>query len=1091
VLILVLTLPLLSPIAAASPPPASEPSSPTDTPVSSAATLPLLFIENVGQFDPAARFQVRGAQGGLTLTDDALWLTALKVEARDAAGQSAPGLTLKLSFPNANPHPRLEPFQRLPTHVSYFMGSDPSQWAADVPVWGGVRYVELYPGIDLVVTSQGGVLSPRLVARTGADLGAVRLRVEGAQSISLEGDQLRLETAAGEFALPLLPVLGADGARLDTYTMPGAKPKVVNDQILRPLAGVVARRNLFSSWLSGWLSPKSGSGQTPPPGGEARPPATLLNPLYHLIYSTYLGGSSADTASDIVIHPSTSGSSAGFTYIVGSTLSTNIFPTSLYNHAGGWDIFIAKMDATGSNLSYLTYLGGTADEYGKGIAVDSSGSAFVTGWTSSGGTFPTTPNRFAQCVSGSRPVMSKLNASGTVLSYSTCIGSGEGHEIAVQPGTSGKAYLTGQAGTGGFPTTSGAFQATYQGGGWDGFMAKIDTGLSGANSLVYGTYVGGLLDDCETSTGQKECDIAVDANGAVYLTGPTLSLDFPTTPNAYSTVKAAGKDAFVLKLNPVGSGQNDLKYGTYLGGNVDECFKTCSIAVDATKNIYVTGQTTSNNLIPNPSTLYSTAIQKTANNSPEGFVAVFKAGATASTVNNYQLYRLSYLGGNGDDSGYAIAADTRGSAYIVGQTYSLADPPYFPTTPGAFKLVTPETETIYPDAFLTKFNPGATGWVYSSFLGGDFLSGDAADDGRGVVPSTNIYTTPAHVTGETASSSFPVISPGPRIFQPTYKQGGSDAFVTKMASPPVTTTSYYVDDMSTLASLGTKLGIHDRDTPGAQDNLVILDFGNPRRGPLNAYGTFLAFGNTFISTSYISSVAVQFAKNYDANADPASSLRLVIGTSNYGSETYPDLSFWEGHGDAWAAMMNSIQTQMTCCSQVTVVAGSDMEPEYNTSTNTRGWVDSYAAASTCAPTNPAEGGCLYNFGNNKCTSDSSECDETYPTWTQEHIWYISWGVKKSDGDDYTFARTLPEIYATPSTNLPGDAGYWQLLSDYSVTYHDGPIYFVGSLTTYARAPNLDSPDKGWMELWNALSSDVDTRPTALRWATDIKRQVDP
>ena len=135
---------------------------------------PLLFIQNAGQFAPQARFQVRGGLGGgsLWLADDALWITLVKPvspqppaptrgegqppapsEGRGAGGE---GLHLRLRFLGANPHPRLEPFQRLETHVSYFIGNDPAKWRADVPVWGGVRYVGLYPGVDLEVSGEGG-----------------------------------------------------------------------------------------------------------------------------------------------------------------------------------------------------------------------------------------------------------------------------------------------------------------------------------------------------------------------------------------------------------------------------------------------------------------------------------------------------------------------------------------------------------------------------------------------------------------------------------------------------------------------------------------------------------------------------------------------------------------------------------------------------------------------------------------------------------------------------------------------------------------------------------------------------------------------
>ena len=129
---------------------------------------------------------------------------------RDALPRQA--VNIKLSFVAANPHPRIEPFDRLDTVVSYFIGNDPDQWRPDVPVWGGVRYVDLYPGVDLEVTSEGGRMVQRLAARPGADLAAVQLRVEGADAVAVDGDALRLTTAAGEF--DLATVKGGMGYRL-------------------------------------------------------------------------------------------------------------------------------------------------------------------------------------------------------------------------------------------------------------------------------------------------------------------------------------------------------------------------------------------------------------------------------------------------------------------------------------------------------------------------------------------------------------------------------------------------------------------------------------------------------------------------------------------------------------------------------------------------------------------------------------------------------------------------------------------------------------------------------------------------------------
>ena len=144
-------------------------------------------------------------------------------------------VNLRLSFPGANPQPALEPFDRLDTHVSYFIGNDPAKWRADVPVWGGVRYVDLYPGVDLIVGAglapapdggrpPGSPLPWRLEAREGADLAAVRLRVEGADAVAVDGDALRLSTAAGDLTLPLLTAERSNAATCQRGNAPTRRP---------------------------------------------------------------------------------------------------------------------------------------------------------------------------------------------------------------------------------------------------------------------------------------------------------------------------------------------------------------------------------------------------------------------------------------------------------------------------------------------------------------------------------------------------------------------------------------------------------------------------------------------------------------------------------------------------------------------------------------------------------------------------------------------------------------------------------------------------------------------------------------------------
>ncbi len=637
----------------------------------------VLFIENVGQFDQAVRFKVWGASSELFLTQDALWFVVrekaeppegvlsgadLRLRERESEAQPRQSVALKLSFSGADPRPRLEPFERLETSVNYFIGNDPGRWRTDVPVWGGVRYKGLYPGIDLEVAVEGGRLVPRLVAQPGADLGAVRLRVEGADAIELlpspvgrgaggegllpspvgrgaGGEGLLLNTAVGEFTLPLLQVVSADGSPLP---LSGDRTVVQGDEIVAPFAAA----NL----------PLRFAAQT--------------NAASDLLYSTFLGGSNKDESWDIAVDGS------GAVYVTGETWSFDFPATqgSFQTTYRSRDVFVTKLNASGTGLLYSTFLGGGKTEQGSGIVVDDSGAAYVIGGTDSSN-FPTTEGAFQTTYGGGvvDAFVAKLNAEGSGLLYATFLGGSDwdlGWGIAVD--RSGAAYVTGDTYSSDFPTTPGAFQTTGGGVFRDGFVAKYN---AEGSDLLYSTYLGGRYDDFGKS-------IVVDGDGAAYVTGNTYSFDFPITARSFQTTYGGNVDAFVAKYNAEGS---DLLYSTFLGGGDWDVVH--NIVVDGNGATYVVGGTDSSNF-----PTMGRAFQTTYGGNTDAFVAKLNANGT-------RLLYSTFLGGGEYDFGSSIMVDEIGAALVTGLTGS----DDFPIIAGAFQTTYGGGDT---DVFVVKLGCG-------------------------------------------------------------------------------------------------------------------------------------------------------------------------------------------------------------------------------------------------------------------------------------------------------------------------------------------------------------------------------------------------
>jgi uncharacterized repeat protein (TIGR01451 family) len=621
-------------------------------------------------------------------------------------------LALSLQFLSTNIDSRVVARERMQGTVNIFKGNNPNNWSTNLPVYAEIVYEELWTGIDMVLTGSQGNLKYNFIVKPGARVEDIRLSYQGVQSISIDAEgNLTLSTPLG-IVLDEKPI---------SYQVRNGISFPVESQFVLAVNDSGAAIHGFKV-------------------GDYRADLPLIiDP--GLTYSTYLGGNLNETGNGIAVD------NDGNVYVTGFTNSPD-FPVTIgvvqRDLKGPFDAYVTKFNAAGQ-LVYSTYLGGSNSEVGFGITVDGNGNAYVTGYTLSAD-FPVTLGVFQSALIGTTDAfVTKLNATGTRLIYSTYLGGGtflgvsQGHGIRVD--NTGNAFITGFTTSPDFPTTIGVFQPGFHGTA-DGFVTKLNS--TGTN-LVYSTYLGGGYYDYAYG-------IAIDDLGNAYITGSTTSADFPTTTGAFQTSKGDGFNsaAFVTKLNGTGT---RLLYSTFLTGTNFLVTRTSddvgrAIAVDRTGNAYVTGFTES----PDFPTTFGAFLTRY----PGGMDAVF-----VTILNNIGsgINGSTFLGGSYDDRGFGIAIDDEGNAYVAGYTSSNN----FPTTQSAFQ---PYFLGGY-DAFVTKLNHDLSTLLYSTFLGGtrtDYAFGIAINQGR------NVY-----VSGYTESPTFPTT---PGAFQ-TFLRGASDAFYVK------------------------------------------------------------------------------------------------------------------------------------------------------------------------------------------------------------------------------------------------------------------------------------------------------------------------
>jgi hypothetical protein len=692
--------------------------------------MPLYFIENRGQVDPRVAFTVQGTNKTLYFGREGVTIAlpspdrtidAPRIEKASlghATALEAPGgrWIVKLDFVGASGNARIAGEEKTPAVVSYFKGPR-GQWKTGLATYGSILYSDLWPGIDLVYSGTPDRLKYSFRIRPGADAGRIALAYRGVTGVRVNDvGELEVETPAGRLKdekpsayqevqgrrvgidVAYRLQSGAAGQRSAYGFELGSYDRdlpLVLDPAILVYAGYLGGGSAGLDQGFGIAVDASGAayvtGRADSSESDSFPVTAGPDPTFNggsdafvakvsadgssLVYAGYIGGASFDFGFGIAVD------GEGNAYVTGQTQSNQLtFPVTVgpdTSFNGFVDAFVAKVNATGTALDYAGYIGGTGNDSGRGIAVDSEGNAYVVGNTTSSQTsFPVAFGPDLTFNGLTDAFVAKVNSAGTALVYAGYIGgSSNDFGLGIAVDGSGNAYVVGQTQSNetSFPVAIGP-DLTYNGG-FDAFVAKVNVG---GTALDYAGYIGGEANDLGFG-------VAVDAAGNAYVTGSTASSAFPATVGPYLAPNGLD-DAFVAKVKADGTA---LEYAGFIGGSGNDSGR--GIAVDSLGNAYFTGTTLSDEttfpVIGGPDLTY--------NGSEDAFVAKVNASGTA-------LDYAGYIGGAGSDIGVGIAVDGFGDAFVTGSTNS--SEATFPATVGPDLIFNGGTGGT--DAFVAKVAEG-------------------------------------------------------------------------------------------------------------------------------------------------------------------------------------------------------------------------------------------------------------------------------------------------------------------------------------------------------------------------------------------------
>ncbi|WP_332450381.1 DUF7948 domain-containing protein [Methanoculleus sp.] len=733
------------------------------------------FIPNVGQCDGGVEYLLQHQGTMVLFTRDGLVLVHTPGSADNASVD-----VIRQSFAGASPDTHLAARGPRPGVMNYYVGNDSSKWPNGIPIYSGVVYEDLYPGIDLMYTEENGRLKREFRVSPGADPSRIELLYEGENEPHVDGNGvLRFASPAGEMLeSPLVcwQVIGGEKVdRAAEYVVDGRSVRIDVTEYDAGHELVIDPELVYSSYLGGWdwdlgyAVTGDGSGGAWVTGYTASPDFPVLDdsngkyghiafvshfgPNGTLLSSTCLGGGGGETRSDYghVL----AGDDEGGVWVMGTAgPGFPVLNASQEVCGGGGDLFISHLSSSGTLLS-STYLGGGGAELDNALVGDGTGGVWVAGLTTSTD-FPVTDGAYQSDYGGGSgdAFVSHFSSTGVLL-FSTYLG-GENYDYgsALAGDGAGGVWVMGGNQYGNFPVLN-AYQSTNKGG-WDVFVSHF----SSAGALLSSTYLGGSDHDDGSA-------LAGDGVGGVWVTGETRSVhvpDFDTgfpVRNAYQGNNRGYYDAFVSHLSSEGA----LLLSTYLGG--DEHDSGYALAGDGSGGVWVTGRTRSANFPV-----------ENAYQSTYGGVSTYGDRFVSHFSSEGVLLSSTYLGGEADDCDggrgreddyrYTLVGDDAGGVWVTGHTGSTDFPllwAYQSSYGGGIH-----------DAFVSHFSSEGV-LLLSTYLGGeDYDYGNAlASDGAGGV----------WVTGYTGSNDFPLLW----AYQSSYG-GNSDVFVAKfsvdaLVPPPV------------------------------------------------------------------------------------------------------------------------------------------------------------------------------------------------------------------------------------------------------------------------------------------------------------------